>query len=178
MMQYLKKAKERTAEDHRKLRQTVSEIIENVCESGDRALHEYSRRFDASDRASFSVSRDEIEAAYAKMTEQELADLKKAKAHIEAFAKAQKDALSPIEDFCPEAGIHLGHRVIPVSSCCCYVPGGSYPLFSTALMLITPAKVAGVSRVCEQRRSFTEPKIFTTKPWLPWILPARMKSIP
>ena len=37
MMQYLKKAKERTAEDHRKLRQTVSEIIENVCESGDRA---------------------------------------------------------------------------------------------------------------------------------------------
>ena len=82
MMQYLKKAKERTAEDHRKLRQTVSEIIENVCESGDRALHEYSRRFDASDRASFRVSRDEIEAAYAKMTEQELADLKKAKAHI------------------------------------------------------------------------------------------------
>ena len=76
MMQYLKKAKERTAEDHRKLRQTVSEIIENVCESGDRALHEYSRRFDASDRASFRVSRDEIEAAYAKMTEQELADLK------------------------------------------------------------------------------------------------------
>ena len=119
MMQYLKKAKERTSEDHRKLRQTVSEIIENVCESGDRALHEYSRRFDASDRASFRVSRDEIEAAYAKMTEQELADLKKAKAHIEAFAKAQKDALSPIENFCPEAGIHLGHRVIPVSSCCC-----------------------------------------------------------
>ena len=74
MMQYLKKAKERTAEDHRKLRQTVSEIIENVCESGDRALHEYSRRFDASDRASFRVSRDEIEAAYAKMTEQELAE--------------------------------------------------------------------------------------------------------
>ena len=92
MMQYLKKAKERTAEDHRKLRQTVSEIIENVCESGDRALHEYSRRFDASDRASFRISRDEIEAAYAKMTEQELADLKKAKAHIEAFAKASSKA--------------------------------------------------------------------------------------
>ena len=60
MMQYLKKAKERTAEDHRKLRQTVSEIIENVCESGDRALHEYSRRFDESDRASFRVSREDV----------------------------------------------------------------------------------------------------------------------
>ena len=38
-------------------------------------------------------------------------------------------------------------RVIPVTSCGCYVPGGSYPLFSTALMLIIPAKAAGVARV-------------------------------
>ena len=147
-MKYLKRAKERTAEDNRKLRQTVSDIIENVCVNGDNALREYSRRFDASERAAFRVSEGEIRAAYEKMTEQELADLKEAKANIEAFAKAQKDALSPIEDFCPRPGIHLGHRVIPVESCCCYVPGGSYPLFSTALMLITPAKVAGVSRVC------------------------------
>mgnify|MGYP002524595491 CR=1 FL=1 len=147
-MKYLKRAKERTAEDNRKLRQTVSDIIENVCVNGDNALREYSRRFDASERAAFRVSEGEIRAAYEKMTEQELADLKEAKANIEAFAKAQKDALSSIEDFCPRPGIHLGHRVIPVESCCCYVPGGSYPLFSTALMLITPAKVAGVSRVC------------------------------
>ena len=148
MMKYIKKAKERTAEDHRRLRQTVAEIIENVCANGDAALHEYSRRFDASDRKTFRVSQKEIREAYKKMTEQELADLKEAKANIEAFAKAQKAALAPIEDFCPRPGIHLGHRVIPTASCCCYVPGGSYPLFSTALMLITPAKVAGVPRVC------------------------------
>ncbi len=148
MIKYIKKAKERTAEDNRKLRQTVAEIIENVCENKDAALHEYSRRFDASDRAFFRVSQEEIREAYQKMTEQELADLKEAKANIEAFARAQKEALSPIKDFCPRPGVHLGHRVIPVESCCCYVPGGSYPLFSTALMLITPAKVAGVSRVC------------------------------
>ena len=147
-MKYIKKAKERTAEDNRKLRQIVSDIIDNVCENGDAALHEYSRRFDDSDRETFRVSHKEIEAAYARMTEQEIADLKEAKANIEAFANAQKEALSPIKDFCPTPGIHLGHRIIPVSSCCCYVPGGSYPLFSTALMLITPAKVAGVNRVC------------------------------
>ena len=41
----------------------------------------------------------------------------------------------------------LGHRVIPVDSCCCYVPGGGYPLYSTALMLGIPAKTAGVRRV-------------------------------
>lgn len=147
-MKYIKKAKERTVEDNRKLRKTVSDIIENVCSNGDAALHDYSRRFDESDRPTFRVSEDEIKAAYEKMTEQDLHDLKEAKANIEAFAKAQKASLSPIEDFCPKDGIHLGHRVIPVSSCCCYVPGGSYPLFSTALMLITPAKVAGVPRVC------------------------------
>ena len=147
-MKYIKKAKERTVEDNRKLRQTVSDIIDNVCSNGDAALHDYSRRFDESDRSTFRVSEDEIKAAYEIMTEQDLNDLKEAKANIEAFAMAQKASLSPIEDFCPKDGIHLGHRVIPVSSCCCYVPGGSYPLFSTALMLITPAKVAGVPRVC------------------------------
>ena len=41
----------------------------------------------------------------------------------------------------------MGHRVIPVDSCCCYVPGGGYPLYSTALMLGIPAKTAGVRRV-------------------------------
>ena len=62
-MRYIKKAKERTAEDNRRLRQIVSDIIDNVCENGDAALHEYSRKFDESDRESFRVSREEIEAA-------------------------------------------------------------------------------------------------------------------
>ncbi len=147
-MLYIKKAKKHRAEDDRILQQEVSNIIENVRENGDSALRDYSLRFDGSERHCFRVGKDEIEEAYEKMTEEELGDLRTAKANIEAFAKVQKDALSPVEDFSPAQGIHLGHRVIPVASCCCYVPGGSYPLFSTALMLITPAKVAGVSRVC------------------------------
>ncbi|MDY4574940.1 MAG: histidinol dehydrogenase, partial [Intestinibacter sp.] len=44
-------------------------------------------------------------------------------------------------------GVILGQKHIPVNSCLAYVPGGGYPLFSTALMLIIPAKVAGVKRV-------------------------------
>lgn len=147
-MKIIKKAKERTAEDNRRLRQTVSEIIERVCESGDAALREYSEKFDGCVRERLRVSEEEIEAAYARLTPEEIADLKEARANIEAFARAQKDSLKPIEDFSPRPGIHLGHRIIPVNSCCCYVPGGSYPLFSTALMLVTPAKVAGVTRVC------------------------------
>ena len=147
-MKIIKKAKERTAEDNRRLRNTVSDIIDNVCRNGDEALREYSERFDGFVREGFRVSREEIDAAYAQMDPADIEDLKAAKANIEAFARAQRDSMTEVRDFSPQPGIFLGHRIIPVSSCCCYVPGGSYPLFSTALMLITPAKVAGVDRVC------------------------------
>ena len=70
-----------------------------------------------------------------------------AKSNIEKFAAAQRGTVTELENFSPQPGIYLGHRIIPVTSCCCYVPGGGYPLYSTALMLITPAKVAGVKRV-------------------------------
>ena len=146
-MKIIKKAKERTAEDNRQLRNTVSDIIDNVCQNKDQALREYSERFDGFVRESFRVSREEIDAAYARMDPADIEDLKAAKANIEAFAKAQRESIHEVRDFSPQPGIYLGHKIIPVSSCCCYVPGGSYPLFSTALMLITPAKVAGVERV-------------------------------
>lgn len=146
-MRIIKKAKERTAEDNRQLRNTVSDIIDNVCQNGDQALRDYSKKFDGFLRDSFRVSREEIDAAYGQMTPEEIADLKEAKGSIEAFAKAQLASMSEVKDFSPKPGIFLGHKIIPVSSACCYVPGGRYPLFSTALMLITPAKVAGVKRV-------------------------------
>ena len=74
-------------------------------------------------------------------------DIKKAAGNIKAFAEAQRATAADLKDFSPSEGIILGHKVIPVDSCCCYVPGGGYPLYSTALMLGIPAKVAGVKRV-------------------------------
>ena len=147
-MRIIKEGKARTASEDKALRDTVSDIIYKVRTEGDSALREYSRTFDGAERNCFRVSPEEIKAAYSKMSESEMSDLREALANIEAFARAQKDTLHAIEDFSPKQGIHLGHRVIPVSSCCCYVPGGRYPLYSTALMLITPAKVAGVKRIC------------------------------
>ena len=146
-MRYIKKGKERTKEDTRVLRQTVSAIIENVQENGDAALREYSEKFDGFVRDSIRVSREEIDAAYARMTEEEIADLKAALGNIRSFAKAQRATIGDLPDFSPQPGIHLGHRVIPVRSCLCYVPGGRFPLYSTALMLVTPAVVAGVKRI-------------------------------
>lgn len=146
-MRYIKKGKERTKEDNRQLRKTVSDIIDNVVENGDEALRGYSEKFDGFVRDAFRVSEEEIKAAYAKLTDDELADLKAALSNIRAFAEAQRATIGDLECFEPQPGIYLGHRVIPAASCLCYVPGGRFPLYSTALMLITPAKVAGVKRV-------------------------------
>ena len=146
-MKIMKEAKVRTEEDKKKLIQIVGDMIDDVKNRKDEALREYSQRFDGSKRESFLVSKEEIQEAYAQLSPQEIEDLKKAASHIRAFAKAQRETIKPLENFSPAPGIFLGHRIIPVKSCCCYVPGGNYPLYSTALMLIIPAKAAGVARV-------------------------------
>lgn len=144
-MKYLKKAAAR--DEAEECGRSVAEIIHNVRHSGDRALLEYNTRYDGNDRTEFRVTREEIDSAYAQMTERELSDLRQAAQNIQAFAQAQRDCFKGLDGVSPVEDSVLGHRIIPVSSCGCYVPGGSYPLFSTALMLIIPAKVAGVGRV-------------------------------
>lgn len=146
-MKILKESKKRTPADTRALRDTVSDIIDQVCTRGDEALKEYNLKFDQCSRDSLRVSPEEIRDAYSQLDSQELDDMKTALGNIQAFAQAQRETLSELEDFSPMPGIHLGHRILPVRSCCCYVPGGSYPLYSTALMLAAPAKTAGVPRV-------------------------------
>lgn len=147
MLRVLKESKVRTEADRTALRETVGNIITNVIENGDDALKEYNSRFDNCERTSLRISAEEIKAAYSEVSAEELEDIKKAAANIRAFAEAQKGTMNELRDFCPSEGIMLGHRVIPVDSCCCYVPGGGYPLYSTALMLGIPAKTAGVRRV-------------------------------
>lgn len=146
-MKIMKKSCQRTEEDRRNLTKTVEEMIDYVREKKDIALKEYNLKFDGCTRETLRVSKEEIQEAYSQLTVQEIEDLKAAAANIRAFAKAQKETVRPLEKFSPVQGIFLGHRIIPVKSCCCYVPGGNYPLYSTALMLIIPAKTAGVERV-------------------------------
>ena len=146
-MEYLKKASVRPADEVAERGRRVAEIIQAIRARGDSALVEYNGRFDGNSRTALRVTREEIDAAYAQMTQEELDDLRRAADHIRKFALAQKGCLTELDGFSNVPGSVLGHRVIPVSSCGCYVPGGSYPLFSTALMLIIPAKAAGVARI-------------------------------
>ena len=146
-MEYLKKAAPRSAGEAEERSRGVAGIIQAVRSRGDEALVEYNTQFDGNPRTALRVTREEIDAACARLTAQELDDMRRAADHIRSFALAQKECLRPLDGFSNIPGAELGHRVIPVASCGCYVPGGSYPLFSTALMLIIPAKAAGVDRV-------------------------------
>lgn len=146
-MKILKNAKTRTISDRNELRETVRLMIDDVISRGDEALKEYNNRFDGCNRDILRISSEEIKAAYREFCEAEIENMKKAAKNIKAFAEAQRETMSELSGFSPAPGIFLGHRIIPVESCCCYVPGGGYPLYSTALMLGIPAKVAGVSRV-------------------------------
>ncbi|MDD5923110.1 MAG: histidinol dehydrogenase [Eubacteriales bacterium] len=146
-MQILKESKTRTPEETLAVQESVSSIIRDVRTRGDAAVREYSEKFDQNTRSSYRVSDQEIQNAMNRISEEQKADLHTAIGNIRAFAEAQRNTLTEVHDFQPMPGIYLSDRVIPVNSCLCYVPGGRFPLFSSAMMLIVPAKTAGVPRV-------------------------------
>lgn len=146
-MEIYKSAIERKINASPEIRQRVFEMIERIRQEGDPAVAEYNNRFDGGTREALRVSADEIREAYEQVDKSDVADIRVAAANIEVFAKAQRSTLKELDGFSPAPGITLGHRVIPVESCCCYVPGGNYPLYTSSLMLAVPAKVAGVKRI-------------------------------
>ena len=143
----IKSAKPRTLAQSETREADVKRIIEEVRAGGDAALASFNKKFDDCEREFLRISAAELAEAYDIVPDEDLADIQAARDNIIEFAKEQRKSIQEVRDFEPQPGIHLGHRVIPVESCCCYVPGGSYPLFSTALMLGVPANVAGVRRI-------------------------------
>lgn len=128
------------------VRETVRAVIEEVRRGGDRALRELTRRFDGVDRPSPLVTPEEKERAWNAVSPSVVRDLEFAAERIREFARLQLSSLSEVEgEVLP--GVHVGHRLIPLESAAVYVPGGRYPLPSTALMGIIPAREAGVRRV-------------------------------
>jgi len=129
-----------------KVRDIVEGILGDIDKNGDAALRNYSEKFDKWSPDSFRLSREEIDACYKEMTEQQLSDIKFAQAQIRNFAQVQRDALQDVEvETLP--GVILGHKNIPMMSVGCYVPGGKYPMVASAHMSVVTAKVAGVKRV-------------------------------
>ncbi|MFV3074825.1 histidinol dehydrogenase [Niveispirillum fermenti] len=137
---------EMVASDDAKVRATVEGILAEITAEGDEAVRRYSQKFDNWAPENFRLSRAEIDACYATLSEQTIADIRFAQTQIRNFAQVQRDALRDVEvETLP--GIVLGHRNLPVNSVGCYVPGGKYPLVASAHMSVVTAKVAGVKRV-------------------------------
>ena len=148
MIKYLKQGKqaEEKAIDNQKVKEIVENIISDIERRGDEAVSQYSGQFDKWTPESFRLSREEIDACYEQLTEQEISDIKWAQEQVRNFATIQRESMKDVEVE-TQPGVVLGHKNIPVDSVGCYVPGGKYPLVASAHMSIVTAKVAGVKRV-------------------------------
>jgi len=147
-MFFYKKAAEKNFKDDPEIFNSVKEIIENVRNKGDEALSHYNEKFGGIAMDSFRVPEEDIEKAYLEISNELRSAIERSAYNIKNFALLQRDTIKPLLATETSRGIFLGHTIIPVDSCCCYVPGGNHPLFSTALMLVIPARTAGVKRVC------------------------------
>ena len=126
----------------------VAKIIEDIKLRKDSALIEYCKRFNDGDFQNsddFLVSENEIEEAYKKTDKKTIETIKIAQKNVFEFAKKQFDCIKELEIKMGDS--ILGHKIVPINSVLCYVPGGNYPLPSSCIMTVTPAKVAGVKNI-------------------------------
>ena len=124
----------------------ASDIISNVRKNGDKALFEYTKKFDNFDinKDNIKVSRQEIEEAYNNTDKKLIESIKKAHNNILAFHKLQMEKTWLIET---ETGAMLGQKITPLDSAGIYVPGGKAAYFSSVLMNALPAVAAGVKHI-------------------------------
>jgi len=122
----------------------VREILQNVRESGDVAVIEYTEKFDGVRLDSVQLSEEEIESAV-KATEKEYLDIiKEAAENIREYHSKQKRTGYEIKK---DNGAILGQLVLPLERVGIYVPGGTAAYPSTVLMNAIPARIAGVKEI-------------------------------
>lgn len=143
-VEFLKKLKERSNNTNKDVTATVSEIINNVMQNGDKAVREYTQKFDGKVPESFEVSFDEITALTAQCDPEFIATLKKAADNIRDFHERQKQQswLTTKDN-----GVILGQRIRGLHRVGLYVPGGTAAYPSSVLMNAIPAKIAGVEEL-------------------------------
>lgn len=146
-MKYYKSANEAKEVRDAQATKAVADIICEVRQNKDQALKDLARKFDNAELNEIRVTQDDIKKAYEQVDDKVVESFRKAADQIAFYAKAQLGCMKPLDVQSPVAGVELGHRLIPVDAAGLYVPGGRFPLPSTALMLTIPAKIAGVKRV-------------------------------
>lgn len=122
----------------------VTDILKNVKDNGDEALREYNRKFDKTEVEDLLVAPEVFDAAEAALPEALKDAMRVAVSNLTKFHTAQRLTPVSVETM---KGILCEQVTRPIDSVGLYIPGGTAPLFSTALMLLIPAQIAGCRKV-------------------------------
>ena len=122
--------------------QVVRQIIADVRDRGDKALFEYTSKFDGVKLTSLKVNKEQIAGAYEQVDAELVSALKLAAERISVFHIRQKESL--LRESTEQGS---GWMIHPLDRVGIYAPGGTAPLSSSLLMTVIPAKVAGVSEI-------------------------------
>ncbi len=134
----------RPTRDAADLNATVAAVLSDVRLRGDEAVKEYEEKFDHVRLTDLSVSEDELQEAE-KMVSPQLKDaIELAHRNIEKFHAAQQFHSEHIQ---VTEGVECWQKSVPIQKVGLYIPGGTAPLFSTVLMLATPARIAGCQEI-------------------------------
>ena len=133
------------------LLERAGRIVADVRERGDAALREYTERLDKVRLASFAVGAAEFAAAEAALNPEQLAALQRAIGTVTRFHEEQRLAGLRVET---SPGVICERMIVPLGAVGLYVPAGTAPLPSTAIMLAVPARIAG----CPVRVLCTPPR--------------------
>ena len=135
---------ERPHLDVSQLNAIVKSVLDDIRANGDKAVMAYEEKFDHVKLSSLAVSEAEINEAMTLVSEDLLSSLRTAHHNIKAFHEAQRYEGIRVET---APGVTCWQKSVPIDKVGLYIPGGTAPLFSTVLMLATPAKIAGCMEI-------------------------------
>lgn len=143
-IEFLKNLKKRSGETNKKVEQVVNEIIENVKENGDKAVNDYTLKFDGSLPQYYEVPQDVINDALDEADEDFVNALLNSMENVADFHNRQRE-----QGFMnsKDNGVLLGQRVRGLERVGLYVPGGTAAYPSSVIMNAVPAKIAGVKEI-------------------------------
>lgn len=138
------KLAERPMIKQQKLMKTVEKMFYDIHRKGDKAVLEYSRKFDFPEQQTLLVSDETIEKAKENISEELKQAIDVARKNIDTFHRSQQEEVKKVET---SPRVVCWRESRPIERVGIYIPGGSAPLFSTVLMLAVPAKIAGCSEI-------------------------------
>ncbi len=146
-IKYVKEEMVVTEQEESDLKKLISDVITEVEKNGDRAVKDFTKRFDKMDLDRIVMNEEEINEKIENLSEETKEIIDYNISRIKKFAEFQLSMYKDMYIETDNGEVTLGQRIIPIESVGVYVPGGRFPLISSALMGIVPAKVAGVKRV-------------------------------